>query len=234
MNVFIKAGNDNRDVSIGGRGRSDSGYARLNTDNGGDSDVAVVVRAEVTGERHRDGRPRQTCHECGYKWAEGHYVNTHRGVETEGHQSVGENVWVDGDDKLRACPKCQAPRQGVDTRKSHFTVELPDQTDPQFCEVHIRPHNAALADLARMGAALCSLKGTLEIVEGVETGNEDLIGHGEQAINFARETFASMDERLKGAEYGNVYLPGGVSLAKALTCVEIVKRIAENKGDGPN
>lgn len=50
VNAYLRAGNDNgRDVSVGGRGRSDSVWAMLNTDNATHSDCALKVSAEVTG-----------------------------------------------------------------------------------------------------------------------------------------------------------------------------------------
>src|SRR5258708_1770778 len=49
VNAFLRAGNDNREVSLGGRGRSNSVWAHLNTDNAGGSDCGLRVTAEVCG-----------------------------------------------------------------------------------------------------------------------------------------------------------------------------------------
>ncbi len=59
VNAFLRAGNDNgREVSVGGRGRSDSVWAKLNTDNAGGSDCGLYVSAEVcgTGVRYQERR----------------------------------------------------------------------------------------------------------------------------------------------------------------------------------
>ena len=50
VNAFLQAGNDNgREVAVGGRGRSDAVWAKLNTDNAGGSDCGLHVSAEVCG-----------------------------------------------------------------------------------------------------------------------------------------------------------------------------------------
>ncbi len=205
LDVFVTAGNDQRQVSVGGRrGNSSEGWAQINTDNSTKSDCHIKVSGDVVGERQQGGlSERKSCHNCTHKW-------------------------TDTEDGLTECPSCHSPRQGIDTRKSVFTVELPDQTDKN-CEVRIAPHGDSLKGVLAIGAALCAVKGLSEMVEGKAKDNQDMIGHGEQCLRFAKETFASLDDAAKGKEYGNVILPGGVSLAKALVCVEIVKRLAEGE-----
>jgi len=194
-NTFMQAGNENREVSIGGRGNSDTVWAWLNTDNGGGSNCAVRVRAEVSGDRSLNGKPRKTCHNCNRKW-------------------------VDSETDLIACPSCGSDRQGVDTRRTDFTVELPEAND--YCSVTIREHGAALADLARIGAMFV----------GVQVAEAAMAGDMQTAEN----KLAALEGVLEGVESAlhnlpEVTLPGGVSMRHALACVEIVRRLrnGENK-----
>lgn len=198
VNVFVRAGNKNRDVSVGGRGgASDSGYAVLNTDNATQHDCALSVRAEVLGQR--GGTVRKTC-DCGYKFTS---------------------------DKTPRCPECHAPRQGMDTRASHFEVELPDQQD-ENCTVEIVEHGHRLACLARLGAALCVLKGASEAAVGQEVGDADKVKSGTLTIKKAVEIVDELDAEI-GKNLPKVMLPGGVTLAHALACVEVCRRMAEGR-----
>ena len=134
VNAFLSVGNDNgRRVNVGGRGKSDSVWARLNTDNQTGSDVSLYVSAEVSGESRYNGMAiRKTCRCCGYKYGE-HYG------------------------KIRQCPICHTTRQGIDTLESRFEIELPPAD--HGATVRIRADNARLNDLAHVGAMLCTIKG---------------------------------------------------------------------------
>jgi len=162
VNAFLEAGNEaGRRVSVGGRGRSDSCWAWLNTDTA-QGERALKVRAEVTGTT--SSRERR--------------------------------------------------KPGSDTRTAHFTVELPEPGDN--VRVHIREAHAGMADLARIGAMLCGLKGAQQIAEGEEE-------RGVATIEAAAEIVAQLEEGLKNLP--EVVLPGGVTLKHALACVEFVRRI---------
>lgn len=204
-NAFLTAGNDNgRRISMGGRKSQSSVWARLNTDNASHSDCSICVSAEVVGQRSLNGKPRKTCHNCGRKWVEGTY----------------EGGYTPNEDDLRECPGCGADRQGIDTRKSCFRVELPDQND-EFCEVEIVEHGYALKQLARMGAALAAIKGIVQIVDGENTNDEDKIELGKKTLETAGEIVAELESHIK---LPNVTLPGGYSLKHALACIEFVQR----------
>lgn len=186
-NVFIEAGNENRTTSVGGRRGASSGWARINTDNGGQSDCAVVVRVDVTGDR--GGKLRVTC-DCGYKFA--------------------------ADETL--CPQCHAIRGGLDTRKSKFEVELPDQND-EHCEVRIVEHGHRLSQVARIGAALCVMKGITDQAHGKQ---------GKLTVNKALEILQEIEDEA-GKNLPNVILPGGVPLKHALACVEVCRHLAKGQ-----
>ncbi len=195
VNAFLRAGNDaGRDVSVGGRGRSDRVWVLLNTDNGGRSDCSLHVSAEVAGESALGGAPRKLC-DCGYRWEAG--------------------AWEE-----RICPECNTIRQGIDTRKSVFTVELPEQSD-DFCEVEIQQHGARWDSLIRFGAALC----------GVKAAQEAAAGEQDQAVRTiegARKILQELDEN-RGS-LPRVTLPGGVDMAHALACVRIVQGLLAEGG----
>ena len=197
--VFIRAGNNNRDTSIGGRGaKSTSGYAVLNTDNAGKSDCGLTARVEVVGDR--GGNVRKTC-DCGHKFDDSYTT--------------------------RKCPKCGRQRQGIDTRKSVFTIELPDQQD-EHCEVHIVEHDFRMAQLAKIGVALCCVKGVEEIAHGETKGKPELVKQGKMTIKFALGILGEMEEEA-GKTLPHVELPGGVTLAHAMACVEVCRRMAEGQ-----
>jgi len=65
VNAFIEAGNEHRDVSIGGRRGNSRVWARLNTDNAGRDNCALRVEARVHGlglnsKERRKGDERKT------------------------------------------------------------------------------------------------------------------------------------------------------------------------------
>ena len=225
VNVFIEAGNENRTESIGGRrGNPRSGWARLNTDNAGKSDCSMTLRVEVVGERQRGGSdPRKTC-PCGYKWVEGRYVQPDG---TVGWTASTDCTWEPGDSDLDKCPKCGTLRQGMDTRKSCFEVELPEQND-EHCEVRLVPHGHKMAQLARMGVALCVIKGMTEQVQGQTKGSKSLVKQGKKTIKFALGILEEMETEV-GKTVPNVMLPGDVTLKHALACVEMCRRLAEGQ-----
>lgn len=200
-NVYIRAGDSNRDVSIGGRRANSSGWARLNTDNATGSDCCLVASVEVLGQRGKS-KPRMTC-DCGHKY-ESRYEP----------------------DK---CPECNRPREGMDTRKSVFEVELPEQQDGN-CEVSIVPHGHHLAQLARFGAALCFIKGTVEEHQGKQKKDKDLVKQGKMTVKKAMEILQELEDEV-GKNLPHVTLPSGVTLAHALACVEVCRRLAT--GDPP-
>ena len=51
VNAFLEAGNEHRRISVGGRSSNSSVWARLNTDNGEQSDCCLSVSANVVGDR---------------------------------------------------------------------------------------------------------------------------------------------------------------------------------------
>lgn len=51
VKAFLSAGNERRDVSLGGRARNDRVWARLNTDNATQSDCSLFVSARVSQDR---------------------------------------------------------------------------------------------------------------------------------------------------------------------------------------
>ncbi len=171
VNAFLRAGNDNgRAVSVGGRGRSDSVWADLNTDNASNSDCGMRVAAEVCGPglRYQERRLK----------------------------SVG------------------------DGRRTVFTVELPEQCD-EFCRVDIQLAGEPLRELARIGAALCGVKGALQVAHGEKA-------EGIRTIKQARELLAQVETTPTAIP--NVNLPGGVTLKHALACVKIVQDLIAGKG----
>jgi len=174
VNAFLRAGNDNgRQVSVGGRGRSDSVWANINTDNASHSDCGIKVSAEVCGPgvRYQERRLK----------------------------SVG------------------------DGRTSVFTVELPDQCD-EFCRVEIQLAGEPLRELARIGAALCGVRGALQVAHGKKA-------EGIRTIEQARELLAQVETTPTAIP--NVNLPGGVTLKHALACVRIVQDLIAGKTE-PN
>ncbi|GAG28125.1 unnamed protein product, partial [marine sediment metagenome] len=187
--AYGEIGNDlGAHQSVGGaRGNAHRVWARLNTDNAGGCDCALIVRAEVLGERHHNGRPqRKTCRNCGRRWESG---------ETR-------------------CPECGTVRQGIDTRKTVFEVGLPDQAG-QHCEVEIVVGNPALRRLATVGAFLCAVKGAAEVAQGDQQ-------RGKATIRTAARILGELEEETQ-QNMPRVTLPGGVTLAHALACVQIVR-----------
>ena len=215
-NVFVTAGNDNRSVAIGGRQGSSGGWAKLNTDNGSKSNCAVSVSVDVDGERHHNGKSRKTCHSCGHKWIGGHY-------DTPDRRWTADANWVSEEDDLTRCPKCNAFRQGVDTRKSRFQVTLPEQTD-DCCEVCITTPSERAANIVRVGAMLVGIKTAMQCAEGMVQDKPELIKHGLVQLDAARRLLAET-EADANKNIPNVILPGGVTLAHALACVRLVAEI---------
>jgi len=171
VNAFLEAGNEaGRRVSVGGRGRSDSCWAWLNTDTA-DGERAIKVRAEVCGTvRSQDRR-----------------------------------------------------KPGTDSRTAHFEIELPEPG--QHVKVRLREQGARMADLARIGAMLCGLKGAQQIAQGDEEA-------GVATIEKAAEIVAELETNL--ANLPDVELPGGVSLKHALACVEFVRRLNQGQAESAN
>lgn len=218
--VYIQVGNCHTVQSIGGRRTSDSGWAWLNTDNASKSDCGLRVSVDVSGERQRNGRPlRKTC-DCGHKWRDGYWDDQH-------------NKWIDGEDEgRRECPQCGVVRQGIDTRKSHFTVKLPDQTDGN-CEVVITTPHYEAERILQFGAMLCTLQGAAMQAEGVATDQPELVKSGRVRIKQAQKILAEHEAAADKA-LPNVILPGGVTLAHALACVKLVDQIVQGKAHRPN
>lgn len=128
VDAFLRAGNGNREISMGGRrGNQESVWATLNTDNGTANDCRLSVEASVTGDRSLYGKPRKSCHSCGHKWVDG--------VQREGEESPSK----ESTESIRAgdtCPLCGIERQGQDNRVSRFSINTPEQRD-NYCEVRI-------------------------------------------------------------------------------------------------
>ena len=167
----------------------------MNTDNASRHDCGLRARVEVVGMR--GGYLRKTCI-CGHKFRS---------------------------DEETSCPECHRDRQGVDTRKSCFEVELPDQQD-ENCEVCIVEKGHRLAQLARMGAMLCVVKGVTDQVKGAEKGKRELIQQGKMTIAKAKQIMTELEAEI-GTKVPNVTLPGGVTLKHALACVEVCRRLGE-------
>jgi hypothetical protein len=175
MNVFVQAGNDNRDVSIGGRQQSNSGYCILNTDNAYHSDVSIRVDANVLGN----------------------------GTTYKDRQKHG------------------------DDRETVFTVELPEAKKMDAgCQVRIEQHGHRWEGLIAIGTMLCGMKAAEQAMSGD-------VERAKMTLDTVKEICRELDEKKSGKGYENVILPGGVSLAKALYCVEIVRQITE-EGGSPN
>lgn len=191
--------NVGQEQTIGGRrGCPNEVSAWLNTDNRQGSNCSIKVHAEVTGERERGGRPRKTCTACGHKFA---------GPEWE----------------VRECPQCHAERQGIDTRRTVFSVELPEaKWKKDACEVRLAAHGESLRGLLQIGALLCTMKGVDEIVTGKNPK------HGKACLDFSKETAKFLADSMQDVPE-NVTLLGGVSLRYALACVELVEAMEESK-----
>ncbi len=112
------------------------------------------------------------------------------------------------------CPECGTVRQGIDTRKTVFEVGLPDQAG-DHCEVEIVVGNPALRRLATIGAFLCAVKGAAEVAQGEQT-------RGKATIRTAAKILGELEEEAR-QNMPHVTLPGGVTLAHALACVQIVQ-----------
>ncbi len=112
------------------------------------------------------------------------------------------------------CPACGTIRQGIDTRKTVFEVGLPDQAG-DHCEVQIVVGNPALGRLATLGAFLCAVKGAAEVAGGQQA-------RGKATIRTAARILGELEEEAR-QNMPRVTLPGGVTLAHALACVQIVQ-----------
>ena len=119
--------------------------------------------------------------------------------------------WEPGETR---CPECGAVRQGIDTRKTVFEVGLPDQAN-DHCEVEIMVGNPTLRRLATVGAYLCALKGVSEAAQGDQR-------RGKATMRTAARILAELEEEAQ-RNMPRVVLPGGVTLAHALACVQIVQ-----------
>jgi len=191
VNVFLTAGNEHRSLRIGGKGKNDSAYARLNTDNGQASDVSIYVQADVLGERQYNGKPkRKSCRICGERYT---------------------------DESVTICPNCETLRQGTDTRRSVFSVELPPAASG--ATVHINPHNHKMRQLANIGAMLCTIQG-VQLTASPDPNDQQ---RGKKLLN--EDIPDILAELEKSATLPDVVLPGGVSLAHALACVQIVDKL---------
>jgi len=184
------------------RGNASRVWARLNTDNGAQSDCVLHVSAEVVGERSAGGALRKTCHQCRRRWKEGHWNDS-------------RSEWVREEDGLTACPDCGAQRQGIDTRRTFFHIGLPNKM--AGCEVRIEMGNPALNRLVEVGAALCGVKGLQEMAQGQAA-------RGRKTLKFAAQIF---DEYRAEAEKAcpDVILPNGITMAHAMACVRLVRDI---------
>lgn len=109
-------------------------------------------------------------------------------------------------------------RAGGDNRTSIFTVELPDPSEA--VEVHLVEKGHALKQLAAIGAALCLVKGVHE----AETNPS----HAKTCVRFGIETLLELEAEI-GKNIPNVILPGNITLAHALACVEIVRGLQDGK-----
>jgi hypothetical protein len=200
-NVFITAGNPNRQTSIGGRATADSGWAKINTDNATKSNCHIKVRAEVEGEKHAGGRVRKTC-DCGHKWEDQYPVNDAK------------------------CPQCNRPRQGRDTRVSVFSVELPEQTDHN-CIVRIRPHGAALGDLAKMMGMFAAFKGMVDESRAEKEGSTLGVERAQRMMQSVGQVMAELES--EQAKLPQVFVPGPdgkeVPLSKLWAALQIVENI---------
>jgi hypothetical protein len=209
-NVYATLHGDSGIRSMGGRKNCDDISAFVNTDNASKSDCGITVHAEVSGEKRYGGKPRKTCQCCGYKWQGGWDEKTQK--------------WIDHPDELlKNCPRCGTKRQGIDTRKSHFTITLPDQTD-ENCQIEITTRNHELKRILTIGAAMVTVQGVMQQHEGLEKKNPELVKSGKlrikQAIQLLEEHEAETEKSVP-----NVILPGGVTLAHALSCVALVDKI---------
>ena len=117
------------------------------------------------------------------------------------------------------CPECGADRQGRDTRTTHFEVGLPE--DNPSCTVVISVGNPALRQVAEMGAFLCGIKGAIDCVNGEPE-------RGKATIKTAAKILGELETHAR-ENLPNVVLPGGVSMAHALACVEIVQDLIGGK-----
>jgi len=195
--VYGQMSSDRRDVSVGGRHNPSYIRAWLNSDNATHNDCSVSVSVESVGERHYNGKTRKTC-DCRHRWENGSYAEPNE-----------------------CCPKCGQPRQGQDTRKSVFTIELPEQTD-EYCEVELKPKGFRLAALAFFGGMLVAVKGATEVMQGD-------VEKGKMTISKAKDLLAEIGKADAERKYPRVTLPDGTTLAHALACVEIVKGLIENE-----
>ncbi len=173
MNAFLRAGNDNREVSVGGRSQSNGVWARLNTDNAMSHDVSLYVEAEVTG-------PGLTYRERRLK-------------------SVG------------------------DQRRTHFTVRLPKAD--QGATVYLELAGDWAKGLIAMGAALVGLQAAQEASEGRPKSAKAKLKAIEKILK---------EQESRSQDMPEVILPGGVTLAHALACVEIVKGLVNHEDDRKN
>lgn len=200
VNAFGRMWNDNgRDVSVGGRGQSDRISANLNTDNAGGSDCHLFATAEVVGEKQVGGKPmRKLCDNCNYPWA---------------------------NDKQRECPVCKKERQGIDTRCTIFTVELPEPSE--YCHVRIREHDASLKDIAAFGAVLAGMK----YGDKLASPDPSEVERAEDIFKFIDDTLKSLQTQMD--ELPKTTLPGGVDMHHALACVHIVETLMRSQDNDP-
>ena len=110
-------------------------------------------------------------------------------------------------------------KKGGDQRQTIFTVTLPKRNE--FCYVHLQCDGDSLRELARIGAALCGVKGALQVAHGEQA-------EGIRTIKQARELLAQVEST--PTEIPNVILPGGATLKHALACVKIVQDLIAGKG----
>jgi len=173
VNAFLKAGNDHREISVGGRSASDRVWARLNTDNCEQTDCCLYVSADVEGPGLRSAERRK--------------------------KSVGDH------------------------RTSHFYIELPEPSEA--CEVRIETAGGKMRELAYMGLLLCGVKAAQHAVNGE-------VAVAEKILEVTREIVDDLENRMN--DVPNVLLPGGVTLRRALACVQIVERLVNGEGENSN
>ena len=103
-------------------------------------------------------------------------------------------------------------RKYGDTREAQFEIELPEAGG---CDVTILAHGGRMAKLVEMGALLVMMQGAC-LMAGGKTDE------AERRFEFTRETLAEL-EAAATKDLPPVTLPGGVTLAHALACVEMCK-----------
>ena len=154
------------------------------------------------------------CANSGWAW-----LNTDNSTKHDCGIRVSAEVMGHG------CASKERRKKDGDQRCSNFTVELPDQTDGN-CEVTIVPHGQKLRELVWIGAALCGVKASIDDAHGK---HDDAIKTVKAAAKILADCEAEAERSLP-----RVILPGGVTMAHALACVEVCRRLATHKSKREN